>query len=286
MEVPMRNFVAASCCLIVGLEVLVGVPLAVCLGFLCFGSGFSETYVTEVPGPAPIYGTPAYMPPPLPQPLAPAGSAGPATFDPYAPAPKVTVCPAPTACPMPTMTLPLPAGPSSLADASGSYAQPYAAAVPSENPANEPLAELPAVVASEPPATDAADAGPDVSAGLPQLADVTVPVVQLTVNDDHQLLARVCTTGECAAAPSDCEPSASQALVASIGETVRLLYKQAERHEAASEFTEADRLRALARELRLETGRLSRRTQEVPLLSEAPYSVLPSGVTVGPPPRG
>jgi hypothetical protein len=66
MEVTMRSFVAATCCLIVGLEILIGVPVAVCLGFLCLGVGpVQSVYVSEAQFdgptcPPPIYSAPVY----------------------------------------------------------------------------------------------------------------------------------------------------------------------------------------------------------------------------------
>src|SRR6188768_3307608 len=96
MEVVMRNFVAASCCLIVGLEILVGVPVAVCLGFQCIGSEFGGAYVVEAqPGGVAYSAVPFNLPPPLP------------AFDPYTPpmAPP-SICPAPS----PTAVIP-PAAP-------------------------------------------------------------------------------------------------------------------------------------------------------------------------------
>ena len=90
----MRSFIAASCCAIVGLEILIGVPVAVCLGFLCFGSEFSGTYVAEAQYQPPIYAPVPYTPSALP-----AGKAMP-TFDPYAcPPPLPTLCPAPASAP-------------------------------------------------------------------------------------------------------------------------------------------------------------------------------------------
>jgi hypothetical protein len=68
----MRSFVAATCCLIVGLEVLIGVPVAVCLGFLCLGVGpVQSVYVSEAQFsaptcPPPIYSAPMYSPGPVP----------------------------------------------------------------------------------------------------------------------------------------------------------------------------------------------------------------------------
>lgn len=98
----MRNFVAATCCLIVGLEVLIGVPTAVCLGFLCLDSGavpgvyVSEAQFDSPTCPPPIYSAPIYCPAPvqagpypsapLPAPFPPAPSVSPSRPDPWAPA--------------------------------------------------------------------------------------------------------------------------------------------------------------------------------------------------------
>lgn len=107
----MRNFVAATCCLIVGLEVLIGVPLAVCVGFFSVSSDISGTYVADSTVPAPVYSPATYYPPPLP--------AGPASVctvpsTPYSASPATPLlCPAPpssTACiVLPTVPASLPA---------------------------------------------------------------------------------------------------------------------------------------------------------------------------------
>ena len=101
-----------------------------------------------------------------------------------------------------------------------------------------------------------------------------------------ELVARVCSEENCTEATADCERDTLAELAASIRQTTHLLYSHAERREEAGDFSEADGLRGLARELRMEVEGLTHATEGVPLLSEAPASVLPSGVTVGPPPRG
>ena len=80
--------------------------------------------------------------------------------------------------------------------------------------------------------------------------------------------------------------SSESALLASLRQTTHLLYRHAERCEEAGDFSKADGIRGLARDLRQEVERLTHTTEGVPLLSEAPANALPSGVTVGPPPRG
>lgn len=95
----MRSFVAATCCLIVGLEILIGVPVAICLGFLCLGTGtvpgvqLAEAQYVGPTCPPPLYSAPVgYSPGPLPcgpyDPSYPPSSISPAT------------CPAPVAPPV------------------------------------------------------------------------------------------------------------------------------------------------------------------------------------------
>ena len=131
----MRNFVAATCCLIVGLEVLIGVPLAVCVGFFCVSWETSGAHIAESPVSSPVYSPTTYLPPPLP--ASPHGGVYtepgrpyPA-YDPYTTSPKVTVCPAPTACTA-FVAPPL------------STALPVAAALPASDPAADQLPPLPA----------------------------------------------------------------------------------------------------------------------------------------------
>ena len=130
----MRNFVSATCCLIVGLEVLIGVPLAVCVGFFTVSGDFSGTYVAESPVPGPVYSSATYLPQPLP--VSPYGVCTEpgkpvASFDPYA-ASKATpsVCPAPTAS-MACAVPPLPP------------ASPVVASLPASDPAADQLPPLP-----------------------------------------------------------------------------------------------------------------------------------------------
>jgi hypothetical protein len=121
--VVMRNFVSATCCLIVGLEVLIGVPLAVCVGFFTVSGDFSGTYVADSTVPAPVYSPATYYPPPLPAGPAPMcvepGKALP-SCNPY-------TSPAPSICPA------LTGGPS--------YTEPPSAALVASLPASDPAAD-------------------------------------------------------------------------------------------------------------------------------------------------
>jgi hypothetical protein len=131
--VVMRSFISATCCLIVGLEILVGVPIAVCVGFLCVSWETSGSYVAETPVSGPVYSRPTYLPPPLP--AAPLGAytdpgKPSVTYDPYSPSPKASVCPAPTASM--ACVAPLPSS------------WPAVASLPASDPAADQLPPLPA----------------------------------------------------------------------------------------------------------------------------------------------
>jgi hypothetical protein len=229
----MRSFVAASCCLIVGLEILIGVPVAVCLGFLCFGSEFSGTYVAESQYQPPIYAPVPYSPSSLStgKPLA--------TFDPYVCPPPLPAC-----CPAP------------VAAQSGDCKE-----------LQPPPPNVKVVAAND--------------ALVQPAANSAAPI-----GDAQQFVARVFSEENCPQSTANGEPAALTALATSIRQTTHLLYRHAERCEEAGDFSEADGIRSLARDLRQEVERLTHSTEGAPLLSEAPVNVLPSGVTVGPPPRG
>ena len=234
----MRSFVSAACCLIVGLEVLIGVPVAVCLGFFCLGSqAVSGVYVSEAQFspptcPPPIYSAPVFASTPVP--------CGPydATFSPT----------------------PLP-------------------------PATSPASITPAAVASLPASDPAAD-------GLPALPNTAIAV------DGPQFLARVCAEVNSPADRTDCTDATKSApaelgLLASLLASANLLYQQADRHEADQEYSLADRLRTLARDLRDEASSISRRTPvnnpapvADPMPTAEPAPAESRTVTVGPPPRG
>lgn len=228
----MKGFVAASCCLIVGLEILIGVPLAVCLGFLFLGSeAVSNVYVSEAQFAVPTCPPPIYSAPQFPvTPYAPAY--GPATS-------PVADCPAP------------------LAPA-------VVASLPASDPAAQPLPSL-------------------VSVNVRQAAN------------EPQFLATVCADVSCPSAQPEAEEcgaerSGESKLVESLHASAALLYQHAERHEADQEYSLADRLRSLARDLRDEAGSVSRRSpicEPAPVESGPPAPVSePRTVTVGPPPLG
>lgn len=120
----MRSFVAASCCLIVGLEILIGVPVAVCVGMLSFGSAagpgvyVSEAQFTAPTCPPPIYSAPTYYP-------------APASIGPYDP------------------SFPPPLKPSAM-DAAPN-APPIVASLPASDPAANPLPPLATAWNAAPP---------------------------------------------------------------------------------------------------------------------------------------
>jgi hypothetical protein len=254
----MKSFVAASCCLIVGLEILIGVPLAVCLSFFCLDVGVAVPGVQVADA--------GYVSPTCPPPIysAPVFSPGPVPCGPYDPA-----------------CLPPPLPPTNGYAAS---AVPVVASLPASDPACDPAPRAPSV-ASPPPRPNASAECQLESSGL-------------------QFLAHVCVEGDCpdaACTEAECmnKPTGEPALVESLLATAQLLYQQAERHEADTEYDRADRLRMLARDLRDEAQSILRRLPTNTLAPEtwpaaepanqavAPASAAePRTVTVGPPPLG
>jgi hypothetical protein len=249
----MRNFVAASCCLIVGLEILVGVPVAVCLGFLCIGSEFGGAYMVEAQPSGVAYSAVPFNLPTLPATpqvaiVAP-GQPLPA-FDPYTPpmAPP-SICPAPS----PTAVIP---------------------------PAVPTVASLPASdLAADAPSAHTSLALELAVAQTEQASHDAVP------RDGPQFLARVCASESSGQSGHHTSPEAE--LLESLRETAQLLYRRAERHEADREYDLADHLRSLARDLRDEAASVScHLPTEQPMSSNEPAERQATTVTVGPPPRG
>lgn len=282
----MRNFVAATCCLIVGLEILIGVPIAVCLGFLCVGSEFTGTYVVESQVPGPVYSTATYLPPPLPA-HPPGLHADPgkpvSAFDPYAASQATpSICPAPTASTACVLPPPLPS------------ASPVVASLPASDPA-----------ADQPPVSRVATSSPEAAAGATDpaaaaehatdaesfLSRFAGPSVFLTMDDVQELTGGGVSTGnDLPLKPFGDNPtdeSPESALRASLVATAQLLYRQADRHEANQEYDLADQLRSLARDLRDQASSISRRISENhPEPAADPTEPAATTVTVGPPPLG
>ncbi|HEX5105270.1 MAG TPA: hypothetical protein VFV87_15730, partial [Pirellulaceae bacterium] len=220
----MRSFVAATCCLIVGLEILIGVPVAICLGFLCLGAGAAPgVYVSEAQFdaptcPPPIYSSPVYSPGPVPcgpyDPSYPPSSQSPSPM-------KPSVCPVPMA---------------------------------------------PGVVASLPASDSAADPLPHCTSNS-TVSEYPIAATSSADGLQPQLFAHVCLEGDCPAGQSDRadstrKSSPESALAEALLATATLLYQQADGHEIEQEYALADRLRALARDLRDEASSIGRRSPD------------------------
>jgi len=259
----MRSFVAASCCAIVGLEILIGVPVAVCLGFFCFGSEFSGTYVAESQYQQPMYAPMPYTPSALPS-----GKVMP-TFDPYVcPPPLPALCPAPA---------------SAQAAPSAAGRMPPAV-LPSPSSVNADEANAVAAEPSLNVPTPSADQAEVTAESL--LALRAGHSIFLSVDDAQQLLAGGVSTGDDLPLPTSTdgpttEDTSESKLLASLRQTARLLYRHADRREESRDYDAADSLRTLARRL-LEQAEIV--SDQLP--DDRSASVPSTGVTVGPPPRG
>ena len=217
----MRKFVAGCCCLIVGLEVLIAVPLAVCLVFYGLVQGGGPIAMQVQPS--------SYDPATIP-PLSYS------TPQPYTPAVPVA---APMDC-IPASPVPIPASyattppfptrqPASNLDRSNDRAAGAAISEVRERIPN-PLAGT--FVAEESSVSEPADQPPAVTAGEPK-AEGLVPTVAAD------------------GIPADSEAKPLQ-LIDSLTRSVQRLYALATDYEDQGNFGRADQVRKLAREIREE----------------------------------
>jgi hypothetical protein len=285
----MRRFLVASCCVIVALQVLIGVPLAVCIGFF----SLVEVGSVEVQSGNQF----SAMPPPLPYSAVPspvgyapaANYCAPASnnFTPPAMAPSMTSPPGwiPTALPPVAATSPSPApdaipttpGLEPIVESRAEQGSPLAeSSLAAASPAEEARAFVAALehVAATEPASPPADAAHDAEA----TASALPPCQDLAGKPDQ------------AGQPA--------ALVAALRTSVEHLYPLAQSLETDGCYDRADQLRDLARKIREEIDTINRdllpppppplaEPQAVPTVTEASYDPAPAAISapaVAPPP--
>ena len=249
----MRKFLAACCCAIVGLEVLIAVPLITCLVVLGVVDGMDVPQVAmDVHAETPQYtGTP-FLPPP---PLSPAGFSGPMIGPPPPPISYSPVCASLPPCPV-TDDCPgagvSPPPPNVAAVAPTPLSPQVEAIAEAHDRLGSPLAE--SSLAGDPAATRA-----DTIAVLEQVAAQdsarTLPPPEApTVAETLSSLKptpEVAGVGECPAKPS---------LAQSLRVAADQLYVKAQELEIDGNFSRADQLRTLARGIRTEIDLLRRET--------------------------
>ena len=317
----MRKFVAACCCAIVGLEVLIAVPLITCLVVLGLVGGVG---VQQVAGDLPP-AIPTYAAAPLPPPLNPTAFSGP-TFGPpmSLPAPVAlapSVCTTLPACPMPSEYAGSPSPNACLAPAA--CPMPPAASAPDlAVPSLPPLSPQVAAIAEvqdqvKGPLADSSLAGNPAElrsdsvaalervaadSSLPELPALTLPpptaepVASLKPEPVAQESAvTVLPPGPCEKAAADCPApcQALQSIATSLQAAADHLYEKAQSLEADGHFDRADHLRSLARELRREISTLRGEDTSPPVSSvkatsyHAPLAEKPvkTSETIGQSPR-
>jgi hypothetical protein len=237
----MRKFVAACCCAIVGLEVLIAVPLITCLVVLGLVGGIEDVQqvAMDVPVGTQQYASAPFIPPP---PLSPTGFSGP----PIGP-PPISYSPPCTSQP------PCPVSENVAAVAPPQLSPQVEAIAEVHERIGSPLAD--SSLAADPAATRA-----DTIAALEHVAGQdsapTLPPPEAPSQAESSISSLkpaplVAGTGECPkACPSECP--AKPSLVESLRAAADQLYVKAQELEIDGNFSRADQLRTLARGIRTE----------------------------------
>ncbi len=275
----MRRFLVASCCVIVALQVLIGVPLAVCIGFYFSLVPHRSILTLDAPSvqsgyPYPTYSTDsspvAYAPADLCTTCpSPATSPAPSYNSPsYSPVPVASTPPqrAWTPAPAEPTSLPpasIPAGLAPIVDSRAQYGSPLAASsLAPSSPAEgirEFVAALDQVAATEP------NPEPDPQPQTPQPAAAALdPSIKNGVGNSPV--------------------SGPATLVESLRTSVQHLYALAQNLEADGNFGRADQIRVLTREIRSEIDIISRDLRREPAVSSALPTVTEAAWNPEPPP--
>lgn len=257
----MRRFLVASCCVIVALQVLIGVPLAVCIGFF----SLVEVGSVEVQASNQF----STMPPPLPYSPMPS---------PVGYAPAANYCaPASNYCAAPAMAPPI-ASPPSLAPAS---------------PPSLAYAEVPTTPGLEPIVESRAEHGSPLADSSLAAASPAEEVRQFVAALEHVAATEPVPPPADAAQPAKAGQPAD--LVTALRTSVEHLYPLAQSLETDGYYDRADQLRDLARKIREEIDTINRDLLPPPAepetvqstVTEASYDPAPPAVSApaaAPPP--
>jgi hypothetical protein len=242
----MRKFVAACCCVIVGLEVLIAVPLVVCVFALAYMEAAGTTVTVQaqpVDYAASVCSSPATVP-------APSYSSGYAST----PSPMSTTSPTPWA-PMPVTT--------------------PAVCPPPPSPEVTAIAEVRQQNGSPLDGTIIAPNNPG-----PAIEPFVAAVEQVAANETACLMPMPVAPAQAVAAANPVEPSAAPAAPqpGSLVEALRVcsdqLYLKANDLEASGNYGRADEVRCLTRRIRQEIQTF---VAEAPVLAPAPATVRAAG---------
>jgi hypothetical protein len=276
----MRKFIATCCCLIVGLQVLIGVPLVICVVFFAYASAASgPVFVTSAAPPSdyPVY----------------SGGPGPLSPSPYAPQPVTgppKIAPSPVALPeAPAFPPPLPPAPAPQpwtpepAEAVVKPAQPlpvpFASPAPTLSLSPAPVLEpASAEINDEPlqPADVAEIVATREKVGNPLegtlIEAANAQFVQALVRTQSPLVSQepkepaepeeettgnpapptryeiISEDGSTTHIASEVQPE-TRPLVETLAQAIKQLYAHADWHEQACSWQRADELRELARSL-------------------------------------
>jgi len=269
----MRKFVAGACCLIVGLQVLVGVPLVVCLVFYGLTQGGGPIAVQVNPSSF----EPCTVPPPS---YSPSYSAAP-----YLPGPPASLGPT---VQLPSLPPPIPAsfaGPPAPMDHPDENASAAIAEVRERN--GNPLAET--FVAAAPPSRPSADSSPTLRPVLASETASVLPAAESSTQppaSSHIEQANEAVSPPVASQPKSAPDAKSEArrLIASLQSSVELLYTLCATYEVDGNYGRADQVRKLARDIRDEVDIIRRHELPPPEVSAASLDG-PAAPPVGPQPK-
>jgi hypothetical protein len=245
----MGKLLSGICCAIVGLEVLIGVPLAVCLSFVALTQGGSVVHEYH---PAPLAAT---IPPPV--------FAGPAM-------PPVPVAPLPPGPPPYSLPEAAPIGSGYQVQYPGQDQVPKTEPSPKESsPADDVLTA--AVVESRErigsPLAGTTLAPPGTE---PSSAEFVQSLRQL----GEESTLRLPPQNPAATPPAPAAEPLADAALAALKQSAERLYQLAGRFEDEGKFGRADRLRCLARSVREELEEIGQ--ESLPPAAEPPLALAPT----------
>jgi hypothetical protein len=227
----MARLLSISCCLLVGLQFLVGVPVAVCLAFVALYGGLGPISIEVHPGasPAPtlLFNGPTVPPPESPQ--APLALALPPNVIPQQAAPAIA------AAPDKATTIDNP-----IVQTRATLGNPFAGTVLDQDPHADDVEYLVAAFGK----LEAQDTT-SLPAAQPSAALTTTADAAPTCS------ATPCCSTTSTASGATCSETAHPSEKERANEfVIQHLYEMADRDERAGNYARADQWRALAREIR------------------------------------
>ena len=244
----MRKFVAGFCCVVVGLQVLIGVPLAVCLVFFAVTQGGGGPVAFE-----------AHSGNPFPATIAPPNYSGP---QPYFPGSQTIGLPTANSAPPVKAAIDTPPSRTELG--------PWATAERAESPEVAAIVEARERIGS-PLVGSILDTPPAHQS--PQV-ELVQTLREIAADEGPSTLpppVNVEPSAQATAAPSVAsEPQQQDALLALLQNAAEQLYVLATKQEDRGNFGRADQLRQLARDIREELEMIRGEESPRPALQSSP----------------